>query len=473
MHLTASAFQMSARCEAGAVPFKRPRGRGAQAADESFPELDGHSPAIERLKRHRQRGARCVVSALMRGIWNRKERAAGDSSLLHGQAIHSTSNCAGLTRPWPRTSSSATRGAFTGAVADRPAFERANGGTVFLDEIGEMAADSQVKLLRALQQRTVQRLGSSQETPFDVRVIAATNADLESAQQRGRFRQDLYYRLKVFELRVPPLRRRGESDLRQLAGAILQHLSARRRRSPAALSAGVWDTFARSSWRAMRPGSSNTFDAIVAAGTTCCRRHTCLTTCGKSPRRLERRCRTWERFRRKRRGPHPRKRGRSFNVTISNTGGLPSHWAYPGISCIGCSNVGRARSRPAAVRRLDPFGGSRLRRASAQRWCERRAARVPGADCRGRRTPIRIGEHQPRLRPRAQPGEAAVVVVSRIRTRRGARRHHKLTSSRQAGSGRAAAGQLRRPRQIQPTALSPVNALDARSVASTPSAARR
>src|SRR5258708_666232 len=116
------------------------------------------------------------------------------------------------------------RGAFTGAVADRPGpFERANGGTVFLDEIGEMAADSQMKLLRALQQRTVQRLGTGQETPFDARVIAATNADLESALQRGRFRQDLYYRLKVYELRVPPLRRRGETDLRQLVGAILQH----------------------------------------------------------------------------------------------------------------------------------------------------------------------------------------------------------------------------------------------------------
>jgi len=126
---------------------------------------------------------------------------------------------------------------FTGAVADRPGpFERANGGTVFLDEIGEMAADSQMKLLRALQERTVQRLGSGQETPFDARVIAATNADLESAMQRGRFRQDLYYRLKVYELRVPPLRRRGETDLRQLVGAIL-HISAsagvdRRRRSP-------------------------------------------------------------------------------------------------------------------------------------------------------------------------------------------------------------------------------------------------
>jgi transcriptional regulator with PAS, ATPase and Fis domain len=160
------------------------------------------------------------------------------------------------------------RGAFTGAVADRPGpFERANGGTVFLDEIGELAADSQMKLLRALQQRTVQRLGSGQETPFDVRVIAATNADLESAQQRGRFRQDLYYRLKVYELRVPPLRRRGESDLRQLADAILQHLCARRHRSPPGLAPGVWEAFARYSWPGNVRELENTLERmIVAAG---------------------------------------------------------------------------------------------------------------------------------------------------------------------------------------------------------------
>jgi transcriptional regulator with PAS, ATPase and Fis domain len=124
-----------------------------------------------------------------------------------------------------------------------------------------------MKLLRLLQQRTVQRLGGSQETPFDVRVIAATNANLESAQQHGRFRQDLYYRLKVYELRVPPLRRRGESDLRELAGAILQQLCRRRRRSPAALDPAVWDAFARYSWPGNVRELENTLERmIVAAG---------------------------------------------------------------------------------------------------------------------------------------------------------------------------------------------------------------
>jgi transcriptional regulator with PAS, ATPase and Fis domain len=160
------------------------------------------------------------------------------------------------------------RGAFTGAAADRAGpFERANGGTVFLDEIGELAAESQTKLLRALQQRTVQRLGSGHETPFDVRVIAATNADLESAQLRGRFRQDLYYRLKVYELRVPPLRCRGERDLRELTDAILRNLCARRRRSPAVLDAGVWEVFTRYTWPGNVRELENTLERmIVAAG---------------------------------------------------------------------------------------------------------------------------------------------------------------------------------------------------------------
>jgi transcriptional regulator with PAS, ATPase and Fis domain len=160
------------------------------------------------------------------------------------------------------------RGAFTGAVSDRPCpFERANGGTVFLDEVGELTPDLQMKLLRALQQRTVQRLGSGHETAFDVRVIAATNADLNLARQRGRFRQDLYYRLNVYELRVPPLRCRGARDLRQLADSILRRLGARRRRPPAILTPVVWDALVRYRWPGNVRELENTLERmIVAAG---------------------------------------------------------------------------------------------------------------------------------------------------------------------------------------------------------------
>ncbi len=103
------------------------------------------------------------------------------------------------------------RGSFTGAVADKVGlFEEAHTGTLFLDEIGELSSSLQVKLLRALQERKVKPVGSTQETAIDVRVIAATNRELEEEVARGAFRSDLYYRLNVIEVRLPPLRQRRE-----------------------------------------------------------------------------------------------------------------------------------------------------------------------------------------------------------------------------------------------------------------------
>ena len=105
-------------------------------------------------------------------------------------------------------------GAFTGAQKRRIGkFEFANGGTLFLDEIESMSADVQVKLLRLLQERVVERLGGNQLIPLDIRVIAATKEDLRQAADQGRFRADLYYRLNVAPLRIPPLRERGEDVL--------------------------------------------------------------------------------------------------------------------------------------------------------------------------------------------------------------------------------------------------------------------
>ncbi|MCB1759093.1 MAG: sigma-54-dependent Fis family transcriptional regulator [Gammaproteobacteria bacterium] len=114
------------------------------------------------------------------------------------------------------------RGAFTGAVEDRAGlFERASGGTIFLDEIGEVSAAFQVKLLRVLQEGEIRPLGSAQRRKVDVRVIAATNRDLESEVAAGRFRQDLYYRLSSFIIELPPLRARS-GDIVPLAQAILR-----------------------------------------------------------------------------------------------------------------------------------------------------------------------------------------------------------------------------------------------------------
>jgi transcriptional regulator with PAS, ATPase and Fis domain len=103
------------------------------------------------------------------------------------------------------------RGAFTGAATNKVGrFQSANKGTLFLDEIGEMPVLLQVKILRALQDRMVQRVGDTASEPIDIRVIAATNRDLETEIKNGRFREDLYYRLNVVSLHLPPLRDRGE-----------------------------------------------------------------------------------------------------------------------------------------------------------------------------------------------------------------------------------------------------------------------
>jgi transcriptional regulator with GAF, ATPase, and Fis domain len=116
------------------------------------------------------------------------------------------------------------RGAFTGANATfKGAFERADGGTLFLDEIGELPLDLQPKLLRAIESRTVRRLGGQRPIAFDVRLVAATNRDLAMEVQRGRFREDLYYRLAVVSLTVPPLRERLD-DLPLLAVHLLREL---------------------------------------------------------------------------------------------------------------------------------------------------------------------------------------------------------------------------------------------------------
>ncbi|HEY3351296.1 MAG TPA: sigma 54-interacting transcriptional regulator, partial [Thermoanaerobaculia bacterium] len=119
------------------------------------------------------------------------------------------------------------RGSFTGAAQDRPGlFEAASGGTIFLDEIGEVPPAMQVKLLRVLQEREVRRVGENRDRPVDVRVLAATNRDLLSDVNAARFRQDLYYRLRVVEIRVPPLRERRE-DVLPLARTFLAEASAR------------------------------------------------------------------------------------------------------------------------------------------------------------------------------------------------------------------------------------------------------
>ena len=131
------------------------------------------------------------------------------------------------------------RGAFTGAIADkRGLFQEADGGTLFLDEIGELSLGLQVKLLRALQERRVKPVGATEEVEVDVRVIAATNRELEEEVARGAFRTDLYYRLNVIEIRIPPLRQRKE-DLPLLVEHFLRRFAAEQDKRISGLTAAA------------------------------------------------------------------------------------------------------------------------------------------------------------------------------------------------------------------------------------------
>lgn len=117
------------------------------------------------------------------------------------------------------------KGSFTGAHEDKPGlFQAANGGTLFLDEVADLPLAMQVKLLRAIQEKSVRAIGGQQEQVVDVRVLCATHRDLNQEVAAGRFRQDLYYRLNVIELRVPPLRERRE-DIEEIANAVLRRLT--------------------------------------------------------------------------------------------------------------------------------------------------------------------------------------------------------------------------------------------------------
>ena len=140
------------------------------------------------------------------------------------------------------------KGAFTDAKAARTGlFVKANGGTLFLDEVGEMPLALQPKLLRALQERMVRPVGGDTEVPFDARIVAATNRDLELGVEEGRFREDLFYRLNVIGLELPPLRSRG-NDVLLLAQRFLEHFAARSGKRVVGLSPAAAQRLLAYSW---------------------------------------------------------------------------------------------------------------------------------------------------------------------------------------------------------------------------------
>ena len=201
----------------------------------TFGSLIGSSPEMRKLYQTIEQAAPTSASVLIMG-------ESGTGKELVSQTIHHLSpraafpfiaiNCAAI----PETLLESEifgheKGAFTGAADRRQGcFEMADHGTLFLDEIGEMAPATQVKLLRVLQERTFRRLGGRQEQSVDVRVIAATNINPAEAVQKGTLREDLYYRLNVFALKLPPLRDRKE-DMPLLVQSFINEFNARNQRS--------------------------------------------------------------------------------------------------------------------------------------------------------------------------------------------------------------------------------------------------
>ena len=204
-----------------------------EVSSASPPEdIVGHSPSMRHVYELVGRVAGSDASVLIHG-------ETGTGKELIARAIHKQSarasgpfvaiNCAAVPANLIESELFGhARGAFTDAKAPRPGlFVEANGGTLFLDEIGEMPIEVQAKLLRALQERRVRPLGSNSEVAFDARIVSASNRDLESEVAEKRFREDLYYRVNVVKIDLPPLRARG-TDVIAIAGAILKKLAPAR-----------------------------------------------------------------------------------------------------------------------------------------------------------------------------------------------------------------------------------------------------
>ena len=248
-------------------------GRGAQAESEMagtslMPGFIHSSPAMTRLVEEVNKIRSSDVTVLVTG-------ESGTGKELVARAIHALSsrrnkvfvpfNCTAV----PKELSEGylfgyRRGAFTGAVSDSPGVIRtAVGGTLFLDEIGDLPLDVQPKLLRFLQEGEVQTLGEQRPTKVDVRIIAATNTDLEEMVAQGRFREDLYYRLNVIRLRVPPLRER-RSEIPTIVSYYINHYSAKFGRRDITITPQAVDLLMVHDWHGNVRQLCNEIQRIVA-----------------------------------------------------------------------------------------------------------------------------------------------------------------------------------------------------------------
>src|SRR5262245_61107819 len=235
--------------------------------DPLLPDIVGSSPAMREVYRLARMAAPSNASVLLIG-------ETGTGKEVIAKALHKRSQRA--TGPYIRVNCGAlhenlleselfghVKGAFTGAVENKTGrFEAAHGGTIFLDEISSMSHKLQVKLLRVLQEREFERVGESRTIRVDVRVIAATNQSLEEEIEAGRFRDDLYYRLNVVPIPLPPLRERRE-DISLLAQFFLKRYGEQNRREVPELTPSLIDALLAHDWPGNVRELENTIERLV------------------------------------------------------------------------------------------------------------------------------------------------------------------------------------------------------------------
>jgi DNA-binding NtrC family response regulator len=252
--------------------------------DFSASGLIGHSPQMVRAYKLTAHAARTNATVLIEG-------ESGTGKELIARAIHRHSQRA--TRPFTAVNCSAlvetlleselvgyTKGSFTGAAADRPGlFESTDGGSVFLDELGTTSQSFQASLLRVIQEKEVRRIGSREARRVDVRIIGATNIGLEELVERGEFRSDLFYRLSVLVIALPPLRERGAADIALLAHHFLKKYG-REHGSSVRIGEDVLDLLARYPW----PGNVRELENTIEHAAAVCADH--LITINDLPRRI-------------------------------------------------------------------------------------------------------------------------------------------------------------------------------------------
>jgi formate hydrogenlyase transcriptional activator len=235
-----------------------------------FTDIVGTSPSLQRVFADVLKVAATDTTVLLLG-------ETGTGKELFARAIHGRSrrsshpfmavSCAAI----PQTLIASElfgheRGAFTGALSRRVGrFEAAAGGSILLDEIGELSLETQVPLLRVLQERQIERVGSNLPTPVDVRVLAATHRDLDDAVEQGLFREDLYYRLNVFPISIPPLRERP-ADIPVLVAFLLERYATRLRKTVPTVDMETLELLQSYNW----PGNVRQLENVIERAVVIC-----------------------------------------------------------------------------------------------------------------------------------------------------------------------------------------------------------